>query len=144
MWPIYHYYTVRQNRKYSINQLQGFFSFSFLQSRDVLHLLPDGRLRHFVKNPDNDDDFSVRHLDNEDAAISYDYSQGHYCMDKALTTTDMDNAAQFAMVCSPEKVIHWTDSDFLLRKIINPICHGLSMIILLVIAIIYFVLPTLR
>lgn len=108
-----------------------------------MHLLPDGRLRHFVKNPNDDDDFSVRHLD-EDAAFAYDYSQGQYCMDKALTTTDMESPAQFAMVCSPEKVIHWTDSDFLLRKIINPICHVISMIILLVVAIIYFVLPTLR
>lgn len=52
--------------------------------------------------------------------------------------------AQFAMVCTPEKEIHWTDTDFVLRKIVNPICHGISMIVLLVIAIIYFVLPTLR
>uniref|UniRef100_A0A182SQC5 G-protein coupled receptors family 2 profile 2 domain-containing protein n=1 Tax=Anopheles maculatus TaxID=74869 RepID=A0A182SQC5_9DIPT len=49
-----------------------------------------------------------------------------------------------AKVCSPKEEIHWTDSDVMLRKIINPICHGLAMIILLIVAIIYFVLPTLR
>lgn len=48
------------------------------------------------------------------------------------------------MVCSPERIFHWTDTDFLFRKIINPICHGLSITTLLIIAIIYFVLPTLR
>lgn len=48
------------------------------------------------------------------------------------------------MVCSPERIVHWTDTDFLFRKIINPICHGLSITTLLIIAIIYFVLPTLR
>lgn len=38
----------------------------------------------------------------------------------------------------------WTDTDFLLRKILNPTFHGISLIILLVIAIVYFILPTLR
>lgn len=48
------------------------------------------------------------------------------------------------MVCTPEKQIHWTDTKFLLRKIVNPIFHGISIIILLFVAIIYFVLPSLR
>lgn len=48
------------------------------------------------------------------------------------------------MVCSPEKDFHWTDPDFLLRKIVAPICHGISIIILLFVAICYFILPTLR
>ena len=59
-------------------------------------------------------------------------------------TSSPDSPAQYAKVCSPERVVHWSDSDFILRKIINPICHGISIIILLIIAIIYFVLPTLR
>lgn len=65
-------------------------------------------------------------------------------MDKAVSTTDQPANAFYAVVCSPERVVRWTDTDFLLRKIVNPICHGISMCILLVIAIVYFVLPTLR
>lgn len=107
-------------------------------------MLPDGKLRHFIKNPDDDDDFHLKHLEKEESPIYYDYVQDHYCMDYAISSLEPEAPAQFAMVCSPEKVIHWTDADFLLRKIINPICHGLSMIILLIIAIVYFVLPTLR
>lgn len=48
------------------------------------------------------------------------------------------------MVCSPDRESHWTETEFLLRKIVNPICHGISIAILLVVAIIYFVLPSLR
>lgn len=74
----------------------------------------------------------------------YDHEPGQYCMDKALSTTEKKQQVQYAMVCTPEKVIRWTDTDFLIRKIINPLFHGIAMIILLTIAIIYFVLPTLR
>lgn len=142
MWPIYHYPTVQI---YHFNSFSFYLNFTKLQSRDKLVLLTDGKLRHYIKHPDDEDDFNQKHIEKDDSPMYYDYDQGQYCMDKALSTTHEDQSiAQFAMVCSPEKVIHWTDSDFLLRKIINPICHGMSIIILLVVAIIYFVLPTLR
>lgn len=48
------------------------------------------------------------------------------------------------MVCSPEKESEWTDTDFLLRKVVNPICHGISIAILLTVAVVYFVVPSLR
>lgn len=48
------------------------------------------------------------------------------------------------MVCSPEKETHWTDTEFVLRKIVHPVFHGISIIILLFVAIIYFILPSLR
>lgn len=48
------------------------------------------------------------------------------------------------MVCSPDQDSHWTDTDFLLRKVVNPVCHGISITILLVVAITYFVVPSLR
>lgn len=51
---------------------------------------------------------------------------------------------EFAMVCSPEKESQWTDTDFLLRKVVNPICHGISITILLTVAVVYFVVPSLR
>lgn len=50
----------------------------------------------------------------------------------------------YAIVCHPGKQARWTDTDFLLRKILNPIFHGISLIILLIISIVYFILPTLR
>ncbi|XP_055712642.1 probable G-protein coupled receptor Mth-like 5 [Phlebotomus papatasi] len=123
MWPIYHYIT----------------------SADKLVLLPDGKMRHFIKNSNDADDFHKHIAETDDKPMFYDYEPGQYCMDKAvLTKGAKTKQAQFAIVCSPEKVTHWTDTDFLLRKIINPIFHGISMIILLIIAIIYFVLPSLR
>lgn len=50
------------------------------------------------------------------------------------------------MVCSPDKMEYWnwSDSNFLLRKVVHPICHCVSVIILLIVAITYFVLPPLR
>lgn len=97
-------------------------------------LLPDGRLKHLINGP-HDEDSEV---------LQYLFTQGKYCMEKAITKHSPTGNAEFAMVCLPEKVIHWTDSDFLLRKIINPIFHGISMIILMTVAIIYFILPSLR
>lgn len=81
---------------------------------------------------------------HSEAPFQYDYEQGQYCMDKVVASNEQQSDGLYATVCSPEKAIRWTDSDFLLRKIINPICHGIAMIILLLVAIVYFVLPTLR
>lgn len=130
--------------------------------------MPDGKLRHYIKHKD-DDDFQLKHLEQDESPVFYDYKKGQYCMDKvniralgskiwylpsnnilnaisaqSISTTGEMMPAQFAMICTPEKVVHWTDTDFMLRKIVNPILHVISMIVLLVIAIIYFVLPTLR
>lgn len=78
------------------------------------------------------------------AFLYHDFEQGQYCLEKAVFSNNTNEEWEFAYVCSPEKILKWTDSDFLLRKVLNPLFHGLSMVILLVIAIIYFVLPTLR
>lgn len=128
LWPIYHYPT----------------------SADKLVLLPDGKLRHYVKDPENhDDSFHVKHLNDEDQEYEkpmfYDYAQGHYCMDKAVNTKDDAGLqAHFAMVCNPERANNYWTTDAVLRKIVSPVCHGVSIITLLIIAIVYFVLPTLR
>jgi G protein-coupled receptor Mth (Methuselah protein) len=106
-------------------------------------LLPDGKLRHYIKNPEDLDDDEFIHKRKSNQPMFYDHENGKYCMDKAITPTEKQTV-QYAMVCSLEKVIHWTDPDFLLKKIINPIFHGIAIIILLIVAIIYFVLPTLR
>ncbi|XP_063704492.1 probable G-protein coupled receptor Mth-like 5 [Culicoides brevitarsis] len=122
MWPVYQYPS----------------------STDKLMLLPDGRLRHLIKGPHDDDSIAEQYTKNDENPLNYLFNQGKYCMEKAITKHSPNGLAEFAMVCLPEKVIHWTDSDFLLRKIINPIFHGISMIILMTVAIIYFILPSLR
>lgn len=128
-WPIYHY----------------------PNSADKLVLLPDGTLRHYVKDPEShDDSFHVKHLNEEDQdaehPMYYDYAQGQYCMDKAIDTKEPKDGgqAQFAMVCNPERSKNIWTTDNVLRKIENPVCHAISLALLLIIAIVYFVLPTLR
>lgn len=79
------------------------------------------------------------------AFLYNDFEQGQYCLEKYVSYVNGSlKEWDFAFVCSPEKVLKWTDTDFLLRKVLNPLFHGLAMVILLVIAVIYFVLPTLR
>ncbi|KAH8294487.1 hypothetical protein KR018_001407, partial [Drosophila ironensis] len=75
--------------------------------------------------------------------LYHDYEQGLYCIDKAISTNGGEQQVLFAKICLARKEIKWNDSSFLLRKILNPIFHGISLIILLIIAIIYFILPTL-
>lgn len=126
MWPIYHY----------------------AGSSDKLVLLDDGRLRHYT-NAENEAEerHGIQSDYEEDIAGSleplyHDYDKGLYCIDKATSSTGEENVL-FANICLARKEIKWSDSNFLLRKILNPIFHGISLVILLVIAIIYFILPTL-
>ncbi|XP_070072456.1 probable G-protein coupled receptor Mth-like 5 isoform X2 [Drosophila takahashii] len=127
MWPIYHY----------------------TGSSDKLVLLDDGRLRHYT-NAENEEEerHGIQSDYEEDVAGSleplyHDYDKGLYCIDRATSSTGEQHVL-FAKICLARKEIKWSDSNFLLRKILNPIFHGISLIILLVIAIIYFILPTLR
>ncbi|XP_055301144.1 probable G-protein coupled receptor Mth-like 5 [Sitodiplosis mosellana] len=123
MWPIYYYPT----------------------SRDRLALLPDGRLRHYIQNSDDDDNAAFdSDVEKSEETMLYDYAQGQYCMDRAVATKGITYPSEFAMVCSPEKESNWKDTDFLLRKVVNPVCHGISITILLVVGICYFVVPSLR
>lgn len=48
------------------------------------------------------------------------------------------------MVCIPEHKSVWTNTEFLMRNIVNPIIHFVAMVCLLIVAIVYFVMPTLR
>lgn len=47
-------------------------------------------------------------------------------------------------MCVPRVETVWKDPEFLIHKIINPALHILCIAILLTVAVIYFVLPTLR
>lgn len=118
-WPIHHY----------------------ASSEDKLVLLTDGTLRHYTKNPNElDDEDEMQEIQQR----HHDYAPGLYCIDKSIKTTNTPFSTLYAKVCIPERQFHWTDTDFLLRRIINPIFHGIGMSIFMIIAIIYFVLPTIR
>ncbi|XP_067636934.1 probable G-protein coupled receptor Mth-like 5 isoform X2 [Eurosta solidaginis] len=125
-WPIYHY--------------QG--------SADQLVLLDDGKLRHYTNTNEDEEDLELTDydadLDDERKSLFHDYAQGHYCLDKAVSSTGQHRQILYANICLAKKEIKWSDSTFLLRKIINPIFHIMSLIMLLLISIIYFILPTLR
>lgn len=115
-WPIYHY----------------------AGSSDRLALLPSGTLRHYFNL---DTDHTTELDDPSKDAIYQDYPQGKYCMEKRI---EGELVSEFAKVCVPDHNTKWTTTEFLMRNIINPITHGIGITCLLVIAIIYFVMPTLR
>uniref|UniRef100_A0A182JSW4 G-protein coupled receptors family 2 profile 2 domain-containing protein n=1 Tax=Anopheles christyi TaxID=43041 RepID=A0A182JSW4_9DIPT len=132
---------------------QKFNIYEYHDSYDKLILFPDGQLRHLILRHHSSVQGSIGSYLDEDyidagdsnvPLLQYDYLQGLYCMDRAISSDGAGGGERMegliAKVCSPLS----PDSDVMLRKIINPICHGLAMIILLVVAIIYFVLPTLR
>uniref|UniRef100_A0A1B0FJ82 G-protein coupled receptors family 2 profile 2 domain-containing protein n=1 Tax=Glossina morsitans morsitans TaxID=37546 RepID=A0A1B0FJ82_GLOMM len=124
-WPICHY--------------QG--------SPDKLVLLEDGKLRHYtITQEEKEEDQHIEYSDDEQfddthKPLFYDYPQGQYCIERAVSTTGNHRQILYASVCLAKDK---EDSGFLLRKVVNPIFHGISIIILLLIAIVYFVLPTLR
>ena len=51
----------------------------YFQSSDKLVLLPDGKLRHFSRNPNTEDFEDIEDLDTDRI---HDYDPGQYCMDK--------------------------------------------------------------
>lgn len=113
--------------------------YHYTNSPDVLDLEVNGNLRHFT----------YRYLlENVDFSFGvpkdilyYDYEPGKYCLDKKIVG---NQTKEFAWVCTPERHIDWTNTEFLMRNIINPIVHLISIACLLFIAIIYFIMPTLR
>ncbi|XP_075145336.1 G-protein coupled receptor Mth-like 5 [Haematobia irritans] len=122
-WPIYHY--------------QG--------SPDKLVLLEDGKLRHYTNaNEDENSDYAEQFGDDESKPLFYDYGRDQYCIDRAISTSGHHRQVLFANICLAKKELKWTDTSFLMRKILNPIFHVISLVILLIIAIVYFILPTLR
>lgn len=51
---------------------------------------------------------------------------------------------QFAIVCNPHVPTAWHDTDFLLRRIVDPLCHAVALSCYVAVAVIHFVLPQLR
>lgn len=116
-WPIFHYFN----------------------STDKLRLLPNGVLRHYFDHNEAFEEFDFETGNSK--SPFHDYEQGKYCLERKIDGIK----SEFAWVCAPDVHRDWlTSTEFLMHNIVNPITHGVSIICLLVVAIIYFVMPTLR
>ena len=49
-----------------------------------------------------------------------------------------------AFVCGPKQEINWTEVDFLMKRIVDPVCRIMSILCYLFTAIVYFVMKNLR
>lgn len=55
-----------------------------------------------------------------------------------------DVNSQVAVICTPQIPSPWTDTDYVMRRLLNPVCHAIAIICLLLVGIVHFVLPQLR
>ncbi|XP_033337232.2 G-protein coupled receptor Mth-like 5 [Megalopta genalis] len=120
---------------------------------DRLAILTTGVLRHYTTDSTKESyenggvyGFRPVGITDEDefdtVSIHYDYPFGHYCADKAIWSKD--RLATYAMICVPDIVVGWTDTNYLMRHAIDPAFHAISIASYLVVAVVYFVLPQLR
>ncbi|XP_067007985.2 probable G-protein coupled receptor Mth-like 5 [Anabrus simplex] len=135
-------------------------------THDFLVLLPNGRMRHYTRShapvmrhdvryerrqeTDGDPDGLLRHIDafptddrDDSDWFFYDYIPGTYCMDKRLVDRETKEK-KYAAICAPAPVSAWNGTEFLVQRVIDPICHGLVIVCYLFVAVLYFVLPQLR
>ncbi|KAJ9600193.1 hypothetical protein L9F63_009527, partial [Diploptera punctata] len=113
-WPIYHYHG----------------------SNDQF-----GIITHCIKLTQDHDLLTEHQDDHGETHWWYDYQPGTYCLDKAKND---DLEAQIAIVCVPVIGANTSDTDYIMRRIVDPVFHGLAMIFYLYIAVVYFVVPQLR
>ncbi|XP_076638577.1 G-protein coupled receptor Mth-like 5 [Colletes latitarsis] len=121
---------------------------------DRLAILTTGVLRHYTTDPTKktnenkgvyglDSTVSMDEDDLDTVSIHYDYQFGHYCADKASLTRDR-LVTTYAMICVPDVVVTWSDTNYLMRHAIDPAFHAISIASYLIVAVVYFVLPQLR
>ncbi|KAG8036331.1 hypothetical protein G9C98_003654 [Cotesia typhae] len=119
------------------------------QSQDLLAILPSGSLRHILHDRWNNTQNQRNELHNyeiDDDSITveslyFDYSFGHYCADKAVLSKN-SLITTYAMICVP--AVAWTDSKYLIQRIVDPITRAFAISCYLLVAVVYFVLPQLR
>ncbi|XP_028036702.1 probable G-protein coupled receptor Mth-like 5 isoform X2 [Bombyx mandarina] len=130
----------------------------FGDSEDKLNLLTDGRLRHLIYHKHIADSmkediqysgtFSLHGnipIPVENEPSSYIHMQNKYCMDKiSMNKENTTVLGLYAHVCIPDVKANWKYFSFLMKRVMNPAFHAIAIIIYLIVAIIYFVLPTLR
>ncbi|XP_076233922.1 G-protein coupled receptor Mth-like 5 [Calliopsis andreniformis] len=123
--------------------------YHYQSGEDRLAILTTGVLRHYTTDlaKKGARESGVYGFDDEDdlnsVSIHYDYPFGHYCADKVILSRDR-LVATYAMVCVPDVVVRWTDTNYLMRHAIDPAFHAISIASYLVVAVVYFVLPQLR
>nr|CAD7429778.1 unnamed protein product [Timema monikensis] len=110
-WPIYHY--------------PG--------SQDRLSLLPSGRLRHYISHHENDDVGGTLPVEGKEKhrRYYYEYELGTYCLDKVCShmcnqtkvVQDKKMEAQYAVVCAPAVATNWNNTDYLIRRLVDPVLH---------------------
>ncbi|XP_008554127.1 probable G-protein coupled receptor Mth-like 5 [Microplitis demolitor] len=118
------------------------------QYQDLLAILPSGNLRHILHDrwsaTQNQKPGSHSLVDDDSITVEslhFDYAFGHYCADKAVLS---ENAlvTTYAMICVP--AVAWTDSNYLIKHVVDPITRAFAIACYLFVAIVYFVLPQLR
>lgn len=134
---------------------QGRPVYDYRESEDELNLLTDGRMRHIIDHKPSPETVKEKQMietfslyqniptQEEIEPFTYVHDQNKYCLDKILVTSK-NKTGLYALVCVPEVRIDWKDTNFLMKKILNPLFHAVAMVLFLIIAIIYFVLPMLR
>ncbi|KAF7267626.1 G-protein coupled receptor Mth-like 5 [Rhynchophorus ferrugineus] len=126
--------------KPNCGHMQPWSIYHYQNSSDKLRLLPNGVLRHYFDNQiPNENDFDSEFIEHQ-SNIYHDYEPGKYCLDKKSDSF----TSEFAIVCAPALKQDWTTNEFLMHNIVNPLTHGFTIMCLLTVAIIYFVIPTLR
>lgn len=122
--------------------------YHYQSGEDRLAIMTTGVLRHYTTDMTKKvyglDSVGLMDEDDLDTvSIYYDYPFGHYCADKTILSRDR-LVATYAMICVPDVVVGWTDTNYLMRHAIDPAFHAISIASYLVVAVVYFVLPQLR
>lgn len=102
------------------------------QMNDKLYLLNTGVLRH-----------EYSHENYDDEIISHDYINGQYCLDKSLVAHNRSEQL-FAFICVPKKDDSWTSTEFLIKRVFDPIFRTIAIFLYLFVAIVYFIMNNLR
>ncbi|XP_026280469.1 probable G-protein coupled receptor Mth-like 5 [Frankliniella occidentalis] len=133
-------------------QQQLWSIFSHAGSSDRLVLFPNGKLRHYTRDRESleaGSEFSpgkslesFEHNGLQDEPRFYDYMQGQYCLDKAILEDGRESI--YSQLCIPKPMTDWTNTEFLISRVVDPLCHVFCIICFLSIAIVYFILPQLR
>ncbi|KAJ8912562.1 hypothetical protein NQ315_006634 [Exocentrus adspersus] len=109
--------------------------------RDRLLLLPTGILRHYSEVGETpEEEYDITDYTDSNHKLYHDYEPGKYCLEKKVDGF----TSTYAWVCAPDVPKELLTPEFLMHNVVNPITHGITIVCLLIIAIIYFVMPTLR
>ncbi|XP_017768553.1 PREDICTED: probable G-protein coupled receptor Mth-like 5 [Nicrophorus vespilloides] len=113
--------------------------YHYVNSQDVLRLLPNGKLRHYINRPLEGEEEEFEEM-NKKKMVFYDYDSGKYCLDKRVENGTL---SEYALVCDPKHENHWTN-EMLMRNIVNPVTHIVAIGCFLAVLIFFLVMPPLK